>query len=476
MSSEKNLCVSTDSPIGFCDKIENAVADLKSRLRAKYEEAFPGHKNFIRQALDEAEALAWRTSFPHLFLPDLAEVQMAQFARQRRKSRPSGAYLRMMAFSLAMAFVLSGCGKPATHAQQMSPPVVTVAPAHQEEITEWEEFTGRTDAVESVEVRPRVSGHIQEVNFQSGQLVKKGEVLFTIDPRWYQADYDRRQAEFEQAKARLEVAQRDASRSGKLLSSKTISTEEGDATDARFREAKAAVLAAQASLNSARLDLEYTQVRSPIDGRVSRALLTTGNYVSGVAGQSSLLTTIVSVDPVYVYADVDENSLLKFNALAQERAAAGQTTIPVELALADEEGFPHHGKIESFDNRLDANTGTILLRTVFSNPDGRLVPGLFARIRVPSSSKHPAVLVDESAIGTDQAQKFVLTLGDKNVVEYRKIELGPVVNGKRIVRSGLQPGEKIIVNGLQRARPGMPVTPQDQVADVPHSDSKTAHR
>jgi len=484
MSLEKNLCLSTDSPIGFCEKIALAVSDLKIRLRTKYERAFPGHTAFVRQALDEAEALAWRTSFPHLFFPDLAEVQMAQLAR-REESRVQKVINSLRPFfrptvataALALAaFVLSACGKSAPKSQQMPPPVVTIAPAQQQEITEWEEFTGRTDAVESVEVRPRVSGHIQEVKFHSGQLVKKGDILFIIDPRWYQADYDRRQAEFEQATARLENAQRNTNRSGRLLTSKTISTEEADATDSQFREAKAAVLAAKASLESARLDLDYTQIRSPIDGRVSRALLTTGNYVSGVAGQSSLLTTIVSVDPVYVYADVDENSLLKFNSLASQRAAAGETKIPVELALADEEGYPHKGFIESFDNRLDANTGTILLRAVFPNEDGRLVPGLFTRIRVPSSLKHNAVLVDESAIGTDQAQKFVLTLDPKNVVVYRKIELGPVIDGKRIVRSGLAAGEKIIVNGLQRARPGMPVNPQEQVAEVPASTSKTAQR
>lgn len=381
---------------------------------------------------------------------------------------------------VASVVFLNGCKKAPEANQAPPPPLVTVAPVHQAEITEYDEFTGRTQAVESVEVRPRVSGHIQEVKFQSGQIVNKGDVLFIIDPRWYRADYDRRQAEYEQAQARLANAERQAKRTARLLVSKAIATEEADTSDSQYQEAKAAVLAAKAALEYARLDLEYTEVRAPISGRVSRALLTTGNYVSGLAGGASLLTTIVSVDPIYVYADVDEATLLKFNALAQANKTLADNNggkMPIELQLGDEAGYPHQGTIESFDNRLDSNTGTILLRAVFPNPDGRIVPGLFARIRVSAGGKHPALLVDESAIGTDQAQKYVLLLGDKNTVEYRKVILGPTIDGRRIVRSGLQAGEKIVVNGLQRARPGMPVTPQDQVvAEVPDKNPHTAQR
>jgi RND family efflux transporter MFP subunit len=208
-------------------------------------------------------------------------------------------------------------------------------------------------------------------------------------------------------------------------------------------------------------------VRAPIDGRVSRELVTVGNYVSGLAGAATLLTTIVSVDPIYVYADVDENSLLKFSALARAKklASDGDGKIPVELELADEDSFPHKGHIESFDNKLDPQTGSILLRAVFPNPEGRIVPGLFARIRVPLSERYPALLVEERAIGTDQAQKFVLTLTETNTVAYRPVKLGPAIDGRRIVRSGLQPGEQIVVNGLQRVRPGMLVTPQTEIAD-----------
>jgi RND family efflux transporter MFP subunit len=322
--------------------------------------------------------------------------------------------------------------------------------------------------VEAVEVRPRVSGYIQEVRFQSGQLVKKGDVLFLIDPRWHQAAFDQRQAEFEQAEARLDNARREAERTPRLLADKAISVEESDARQSRHQEAKAALLAARAALDSAKLDLEYTQVRAPIAGRVSRALLTEGNYVSGVAGGATLLTTIVSVDPVYVHADIDENSLLKFNTLASAKSLEtdGDGKVPVELQLADETDFPHHGYIESFNNRLDPNTGSILLRAVFPNPDGRVVPGLFAHIRVPLSARHPALLVEERAVGTDQAQKFVLTLTPSNTVAYQAVKLGPAFEGKRIVRSGLQGTEEVVVNGLQRVRPGMPVTPQSALANA----------
>jgi RND family efflux transporter MFP subunit len=360
----------------------------------------------------------------------------------------------------------TGCHRGAAQ-QQMPPPNVTVAPVEQKEIVEWSEFTGRVAPVDSVDVRPRVSGYIQEVRFQSGQLVKKGDVLFVIDPRWNQATFDQRQAEYEQAR-------REEDRTAHLLANQAISAEEADARKARFDEAKAA-------LDSARLDLEYTQVRAPIDGRVSRALLTEGNYASGVAGAGSLLTTIVSVDPVYVYADIDEDAYLKFNDLVRAKKLGDDDggKIPVEMELADEHGFPHAGQIESFDNQLNPNTGSILLRAVFHNNDGSIVPGLFARIRIPLSDRHPALLVDERAIGTDQSQKFVLALTPTNTVAYQPVELGPLIEGQRIVRSGLQAGQEIVVNGLERVRPGMPVTAAketDKPLNASLAGQKTARR
>jgi RND family efflux transporter MFP subunit len=363
-----------------------------------------------------------------------------------------------------LAVFSSGCGKQVS--QQGPPPAaVTVAPVEQKEIVEWSEFTGRTEPVESVEIRPRTSGYIQEVRFQSGQMVKKGDVLFVIDPRWNQAVFDQRQAEYDQAKSEND-------RTAKLLANNAISAEEAEGRKARYEEAKAA-------LDSARLDLEYTEVRAPIDGRVSRALLTEGNYVSGNAGSASLLTTVVSVNPVYVHADIDEDTLLKFNELiySKKLGTTADGKIPVELELADEDNFPHQGYIESFDNKLDPDTGSILLRAVFPNDDGRIVPGLFARIRIPLSERHNALLIDERSIGTDQANKFVLTLSPTNTVQYQAVELGPLVDGKRVVRSGLEVGEKIVVNGLARVRPGMPVTPQDEVANTaPIAGTKLAQK
>ena len=374
----------------------------------------------------------------------------------------------------AVIVLVSGCGRTAAEPPPPPAPVVSVAAVTQQEIVEWDEFTGRTEAVEMVEVRPRVSGHIQEVRFQSGQLIKNGEVLFVIDPRWHQAEFDRLEAEYEQARIRLDNADREAKRTAHLLASKAISTEEAEAREARFNEAKAALLAAQAARDTAKLDLDHTVIRAPIDGRVSRELQTPGNYVSGAPGTGTLLTTIVSVDPIYVYADLDEHSLLKFNALEHARKLTrnGDGQVPVELALADEQEFPRRGHIESFDNRLDPAIGSIRLRAVFPNGDGRIVPGLFARIRVPLSEEYAATLIEERAIGTDQGQKYVLTLTSTNTVAYRPVTLGPAVNGLRIVRSGLDPGEHIVVNGLQRVRPGMPVSAQtelsalDQPADL----------
>jgi len=291
-------------------------------------------------------------------------------------------------------------------------------------------------------------------------------VLFVIDPRWHQAEFDRLKADAERAKVELDNAKREADRTQQLLANKAISTEEGDARVARYEGAKAALAAAEAARDFAKLDLDYTQVRAPIDGRVSRAFLTEGNYVSGIAGAATKLTSIVSVSPVYVYADMDEDSLLKFNALASQKKldTNGDGKVPVELQLGDEAEFPHRGYIESFDNQLNPNTGSILLRAVFPNDDGRIVPGLFARIRVPLSARHQALLISEKAIGTDQAQKYVLALTPTNTVAYQSVVLGPSINGMRIIRSGLNAGEQIVVNGMQRVRPGMPVKPEQEVA------------
>lgn len=392
-------------------------------------------------------------------------------------------FWQMIAGAVLVGALVVGCrregGGPAHGGMQMPPPIVTVMPVQQREVVEWEEFTGRTAAIENVEVRPRVSGHIEAVQFQSGQIVKKGDVLFQIDARWHKAEFDRRSAEYESAKVKLANAEREARRTKSLLENRAISTEESEQRQARFEEARAMLLAAQAARDSAKLDLEYTTIRSPIAGRVSRALVTEGNYISGMAGNATVLTTIVSVDPVHVYADVDENSLLKFNALARagKLASNGDGRIPVELQFGDAQGFPHKGFVESFDNKLDPQSGSILLRAEFPNPNGEILPGLFARIRLPASEKKPAVLIEESAIGTDQAQKFVLTLTASNTVAYRSVKLGPVIDKQRLIREGLQPGEQIVQNlVMARVRPGMPVQPQQAEANRDESNALTAKR
>jgi RND family efflux transporter MFP subunit len=336
---------------------------------------------------------------------------------------------------------------------QAAAPKVTVTPVEVKLVTEFEEITGRVDATETVELRARVSGHLEEVHFNAGQLVKKGDVLFTIDPRWYQAQFDL-------ASARADVATREAKRADDLLAASALSSEEAES-----RRAKAAE--AVAELATARLDLEHTQVRAPISGRIGRAFVTTGNLVSGSPGNATLLTTIVTAGDVYVYADLDETALLKFNRIARENHLLMEGGhVPVDMQLEDETDYPRHGFIESMDNHVNPETGTLTVRMLFPNQDGALIPGLFARVRLPVSAPQNTLLVSERAIGTDQSQKFVLTVAKDNMVAYRTVKLGGNIDGKRVVREGLAPGETIIVNGLQRVRPGMTVSPVTELASA----------
>ncbi len=471
-SLELNRVRRFQSACGECyQRVLRGLAAVRARIEDEFNWRMHGYEQLLKAAINEAEALAWQTPYPQLVFPLLAEEKAvaaqhwAVHQRAVRARRPAKVLSALFGL-VALMVLATGCGR-SQPSQAPPSPAVTVAPVEQKEVVEWDEFTGRTEPVDWVEVRPRVSGYIEAVKFQAGQLVNKGEVLFVIDPRWHKAEFDRLEAEVERTRVQVENSQREADRMTQLLTVHAVSTEEADARVAGFHEAKAALLAAEAARDSAKLDLEYTQVRAPIDGRVSRALLTEGNYVSGLAGSATKLTTIVSINPVYVYADIDEDTLLKFNRLSRERRleANADGKVPVELQLGDEQGFSNRGYIESFDNRLDPNTGSILLRAVFPNDDGRIVPGLFARIRIPLSERRPALLVAERAIGTDQAQKYVLTLTQTNTVAYRPVTLGPAIEGKRIVRSGLQGDERIVVNGLQRVRPGMPVKPQLELAE-----------
>jgi RND family efflux transporter MFP subunit len=327
-------------------------------------------------------------------------------------------------------------------------------------VIDHRELLGRVDARETVEVRPRVSGHIEEVRLQAGQIVEKGDVLFVIDPRSYQAQLDSAVAAVERARVRVSIAESEAKRTASLVSARAVSIEESETRNSRLAEARTELQSAEAALASAKLDMEHTTVRSPIRGKVSRALVTAGNLVSGNPGGATLLTTVVSAGDVYVYADADESTALVFERLRREGGLASEDgKVIVEMQVGDEEGFPHRGYIESTDNRVDPATGTLVYRMVFPNPDEALVPGLFARVRLPVSSPTPALMVSERAIGTNQSQKFVLTVATDNTVNYRSVKLGPVLNGKRVIREGIQNGDRVIVNGLQRVTAGMIVNP-----------------
>jgi len=370
--------------------------------------------------------------------------------------------------TLSLVAVVAVAAAPAESAAPAGPKV-TVASVEQRTVVEQRELLGRVEAVESVELRPRVTGHIDEVRLQAGQLVKKGDVLFVIDPRWYRAQFDLATAQAESARVRVAIAERDAKRSDELLKERAISVEEADTRSSRLAEARADLLATEATLASARLDLEHTQVRSPITGRVNRAYVTAGNLVSGAPGGATLLTSIVSTGEVYVYADVDEATVLAFNRLqAAGRLATDKTgRIPVEMALSDETAFAHRGVIESTDNRLDTGTGSLVVRMTFPNTDGQLVPGLSARVRLPVSAPEPVLFISERAIGTDQNQKFVLTVDAASTVAYRTVKLGAIIDGQRSIREGLKPGDRVIVNGLQRVRPGMTVVAETAPAPPP---------
>ncbi|QQX88367.1 efflux RND transporter periplasmic adaptor subunit [Cupriavidus necator] len=343
------------------------------------------------------------------------------------------------------------------HANTPPPaPAIEVAAVVGQTITEWDEFSGRIEAVERVEIRPRVGGTIDAVHFREGALVKKGDPLFTIDPRPYAAEVARADAALAAAQVRAAHAQSEQTRAQRLLDDNAISKREFDERINAARETGANVRAAQAQLETARLNLAYTRITAPVAGRVSRAEITVGNLVA--AGTASpALTTVVSVSPVYASFEIDEQSYLRYTAPG---AGGGQPNLPVYLGLANEDGNPHEGKIQSVDNRLDPRSGTIRVRAVFQNEDGRLLPGLYAKVKLGGGAPHAAVLVNDRAVGTDQGKKFVLVVDKSNKLVYREVELGPNHDGLRVVRKGLKPGETIVVNGLQRVRPGDTVQPK----------------
>ena len=357
------------------------------------------------------------------------------------------------------AAALTACSPP----KPTPPPTikVTVNQPYFATVTNWDEYPGHLEAVESVEIRPRVSGYIDSIHFQDGAEVKAGDLLFVIDPRPYQAELQQAQARRQQAETRLELAQNDLKRAESLKGTKAISDEEYDNRSKAVREADAALTAAKANETAARLNLDYTQLKAPVNGKIGRRLLTVGNFVQlqGNGGSATTLATLVSIDPIYAYFDVEEDAYHKYRSNAKA-AETGGSALPCELKLANEQGFAHSGHLDFFDNQVNPKTGTIRLRAVFANPDRTLVPGMFASLRILAGPPQQALLIPDVAVQSDQSYKFVYVASSESKVETRSIEIGRAHGSRREVLKGLTPNDRVIVNGLMMLRPGVTVVVQ----------------
>jgi multidrug efflux system membrane fusion protein len=379
---------------------------------------------------------------------------------------------RRLLTPVALTLLAAGCVQTSAQPGPPPPPQVTVASVIERDVTEWDEFTGRLQAVDSVEVRPRVSGLVSAVRFEEGAIVRRGDLLFQIDPRPFQAEVDRLRAELTRARATGQRAASELVTAEKLRAENAIAKEEHDRRAAFAQESTAQTAAVEAALRAAELNLEFTQVTAPIDGRVGRAIVTEGNLVSSGPGEATLLTTVVSLDPVYAYFDADEQIFLKYSARSSKggglrNGSRRGSELPIRMSLANDEGFPRLGQLDFVDNQLDGATGTIRGRAVFRNTDGQLTPGLFVRLRLAGTASYRGLLIQDRAVGTDLSKKFVYVVGVNNQIEYRGVTLGPLIDGLRVVRSGVEAGESVVVNGLQRIRPGVQVTPV--VEEMDHS-------
>jgi multidrug efflux system membrane fusion protein len=376
--------------------------------------------------------------------------------------------------AVAALLFFSGAGHGHSRAKPVaaantSRPEVTVAAVIHRPLHEWQEFSGRLQAVNTVEIRPRVSGYVDRVGFEDGARVKKGQLLFQIDPRPFQAEVDRLVAERSRSLSDLELAKANRARAERLISAHAVSRESYEQLVAAEASAQGALGSIDASLEEARLNRGFTEVRAPIDGHVSRAIITSGNLVTS----ASLLTTLVSDDPVYVYFDADEQTYLRYTKAQRDSGPTKtKSASAVYVGLVDEEGYPHPAALDFIDNQVDAATGTIRARAALANPDGRYTPGLFARVRLVGGEDQNSVLIEDRAVGTDLSKKFVLTLTADNRIEYRLVELGPEIDGLRVVTRGLAPSDVIVVNGLQHVRPGQTVAPT-RVAMRDDSDGLT---
>ena len=349
-----------------------------------------------------------------------------------------------------------------------APPLVTISQPIVREIVEWDEYTGRFDAVDLVEVRARVSGFLTQVHFTDGQMVKKGDPLFTLDARPFERALESAKAELLAASTKVESTLKDVVRGRPLLDRRVISEKVFDDRENLKREAEAAVVVAEAKVRTAELDLSFTRITSPLDGRASRNLVSIGNYVNGGgAGAQSLLTTIVTQDPIQFYFDVSENNTIKYKRVGAGGAARpGEAGAMIEIALPDDKGFPHPGRLDFTDNRLDNATGTLRARAILDNKAGLFTAGMFGRARIAGSQAYRAVMLPDDAIGTDQANKFVYTVAEDGTVSRKVVTLGPINGGLRIIRAGLAGEDWVIIKGLQRARPGQKVTPKREPLQV----------
>jgi len=361
--------------------------------------------------------------------------------------------------AILLSVLLVGCDNSVAQNAAPPAPAVSAADVVVKSISQWDSFNGRIEAVESVQLRPRVSGYIDKVNYTDGQEVKKGEVLFTIDDRTYRAALEQAQASLARAKTQASLAQSEANRTDKLINTHLVSREEWEQRRSAATQAQADIRAAQAAVDAAQLNLDFTKVTAPIDGRASRALITSGNLVT--AGDSaSVLTTLVSQKTVYVYFDVDESTYLHYQNLARsgQGASSNHMALPVEIGLTGEDGYPHQGKVDFLDNQLTPSTGTIRMRALLDNAQRQFTPGLFARVRLPGSAEFNATLIDDKAVLTDQDRKYVYIVDKEGKAQRRDITPGRLAAGLRIVQRGLNPGDKVIVDGLQKVfMPGMPV-------------------
>jgi RND family efflux transporter MFP subunit len=376
-------------------------------------------------------------------------------------------FRRSAAAFVIVAPLLAACGQSQPPAAP-PPPAVTVAKPIERGVTDQDEYVGRFVAVDSVEVRARVSGYLDKIHFRDGQLVKQGDLLVTIDKRPFQNAVDQARGALAQAKANLAFTQTDLDRAKQLVRDHTITEQAFDQRTQAFRSAQASVAANEAAVRQAELDLEFTELRAPVAGRIGDRRVSPGNLVTGgTAGNTTLLATIVSLDPIRFEFTMDEASYLRYERFSRsgKEVTGREGGVVVGLKLLDEKGFDHRGYMDFVDNVIDRSSGTIRGRAVFSNPDGVLIPGMFGRIRVPGSPTYQALLVPDAAIGTEQVRKFVLVIDANNTAVQKYVTLGPVIDDNlRVIRDGIAADDRIVVNGLMRVRPGQKVTPQEQGA------------